>query len=36
VVEVIVVAMMEVPLATHFLVLRHLRRTWQESCGEKK
>jgi hypothetical protein len=34
--EVVVVAMMDVPLVTRFLVLRRLRRTWQESYGEKK
>jgi hypothetical protein len=34
--EVIVINMLEVPLATHFRVLRRLRRTWQESYGEKK
>jgi hypothetical protein len=34
--EVIVVATMEVPLATRFLVLRRLRGTWQESHREKK
>jgi hypothetical protein len=36
VVEVVVVTMVEDPLATRFLVLRRLRRTWWESCGEKK
>jgi hypothetical protein len=34
--EVVVVAMMEVPLAARFLVLRCPRRAWRESCGEKK
>jgi hypothetical protein len=34
--EVVVVATLEVPLATRFHVLRRLRRAWQESCGEKK
>jgi hypothetical protein len=34
--EVVVVAMMEVPLVMHFLFLHRLRGTWQESCGEKK
>jgi hypothetical protein len=28
--------MLEVPLVTHFCVLRRLRRTWQGSYGEKK
>jgi hypothetical protein len=36
VVEVAVIAMLEVPLVTHFCVLCRLRRTWWGSCGEKK